>query len=278
MPALHWPESIPPSPDSSARYAPPLIGPMPGTIEGVWRGNELGRTSAQTVGTGFAALDAALPGQGWPVQALTEILLPQACVCEWRLTAPALAPLARAGGQILLVAPPKCPHTAGLEQWGLGADHLVWVDAATPAERLWATELLVKSNPRGAILVWLPQARPEQIRRLQVHAQACRAPIFLFRPVTMQREASAAPLRLSVAPGRDMHLHVHILKRRGPPCDSVLLLRSITEPMAAVLPPRLTRPDQSIAISPPSISEEATDARVLGRPAADDQCRQLASH
>jgi len=249
---------------------------MPDALEGVWRGDELGRADAPSVGTGFAALDAALPGQGWPTHALTEILLPQAGMCEWRLTAPGLAPLVAAGGPLLLVAPPKRPHAAGLAQWGIEPEHLVWIDAATPAERLWATEQLVKSNPKGAILAWLPQARPEQIRRLQVHAQSCSAPVFLFRPVTMQREASAAPLRLSVALGRDWHLQVNILKRRGPPHDGVLLLRSIAAPIAAVLPPRLSQPEQPIAI--PSTSEEATDARVLGRPAAARLHRHPAGH
>ncbi|PNG59744.1 hypothetical protein WDL1CHR_04305 [Variovorax sp. WDL1] len=251
-------------------------GLLSSAMEGMWRGDELGRADMPTVGTGFAALDAALPGQGWPTHALTEILLPQAGMCEWRLTAPGLAPLVAVGGQLLMVAPPKRPHAAGLAQWGIDADHLVWIGAATPAERLWATEQLVKSNPKGAVLAWLPQARPEQIRRLQVHAQSCSAPVFLFRPVTMQREASAAPLRLSVALGRDWHLQVHILKRRGPPHDGVLLLRSIAAPIAAVLPPRLSRPEQPIAIL--STSEEATDARVLGRAAAARLHRHPAGH
>jgi len=134
----------------------------------------------------------------------------------------------------------------------------------------------VKSNPPGAILAWLPQARPEQVRRLQVHAQSCSAPVFLFRPVTMQRDASAAPLRLSVALGRDWHLQVCILKRRGPPHDGVLLLRSIAAPIVAVLPPRLSQPEQPFAI--PSISKEATDAQVLGRPTAARLRRHPAGH
>lgn len=251
---------------------------MPGALEGVWRGDEIGHADAPSVGTGFVALDAALPGQGWPTHALTEILLPQAGMCEWRLTAPGLAQLVAAGGQLLMVAPPKRPHAAGLAQWGIDAEHLVWIDAATPAERLWATEQLVKSNPKGAILAWLPQARPEQIRRLQVHAQSCSAPVLLFRPTTMQREASAAPLRLLVALGRDWHLQVRILKRRGPPHDGVLLLRSIAAPMAAVLPPRLSQPEQPIALPSPSTSEEATDARVLGRAAAAHLHRHPAGH
>jgi protein ImuA len=46
-------------------------------------------------------------------------------------------------------------------------------------ERLWATEQILQAGPVGAVLAWLPQARPEQIRRLQIHAQSCDAPVFL---------------------------------------------------------------------------------------------------
>lgn len=62
-------------------------------------------------------------------------------------------------------------------------------------------EQLIKSDPCGAVLVWLPQARPEQLRRLQVHAQSCDAPVFIVRPETALRDTSAASLRVSVALG-----------------------------------------------------------------------------
>lgn len=47
-------------------------------------------------------------------------------------------------------------------------------------------------------MAWLPQARPEQIRRLQIHAQSCDAPVFLLRPITALNDASPAPLRVTV--------------------------------------------------------------------------------
>ena len=40
----------------------------------VWRGDELGAADAQVIATGHAALDAQLPGGGWPVGAMTELL------------------------------------------------------------------------------------------------------------------------------------------------------------------------------------------------------------
>jgi protein ImuA len=235
----------------------------------VWRANELGHAESTTISTGFPDLDAELPGQGWPCRSLTELLLPQAALCEWRLLAPALARAVADGGQVFLIAPPKTPHAPGLAQLGIPPDRLVWLQAKTPQERLWTTEQLVKANPQGAVLSWLPQARSEQIRRLQVHAQSCDAPVFLFRPVDAQRDASPAPLRVEVTLGRQWNLHVRIFKRKGTPHEGLLKLRAIPGRLADVLPPRLLRTPAAVpalpAITP--ISQEAADAGALGRTA-----------
>ena len=49
----------------------------------VWRADELARNVGATRPTGHAALDAVLPGGGWPVGALVEVLQPQAGQGEW---------------------------------------------------------------------------------------------------------------------------------------------------------------------------------------------------
>ncbi|MEG1456836.1 MAG: recombinase RecA, partial [Comamonas sp.] len=45
--------------------------------QAVWRGTEVGAAPGRTLPTGFAQLDAALPGGGWPTQGLSEVLLAQ---------------------------------------------------------------------------------------------------------------------------------------------------------------------------------------------------------
>lgn len=40
----------------------------------MWRGQNLGGAQGDTVSSGFAELDAELPGGGWPGQSLIEIL------------------------------------------------------------------------------------------------------------------------------------------------------------------------------------------------------------
>jgi protein ImuA len=148
---------------------------------------------------------------------------------------------------VVLVGPPKTPHLAGLRHVGLDERQLVWIQADAPAQRLWVTEQLIKANAPGLLVSWLPQARQEQIRRLQVCAQACDGPVFLCRPIAAQHEASAAPLRLELGFGVDWELHVHLVKRKGPAHEGVLKLRSIPGGLEAILTPRLRRPSALIA-------------------------------
>lgn len=250
------------------------VGLLPSNVsQAIWRGTEVGQAGKVVVSTGFEALDAQLPGGGWPCNSLTELLQPQPSLCEWRLLSPALARLVTTGGQILLVGPPKRPHVPGLVKLGIAEKNLVWIVADTPAERLWTTEQLVKANPRGgAILAWLPQARAEQIRRLQVHAQSCDCPVFLFRPEAVQLDASPAPLRVLATLGTDWQLQVYILKRKGALMDGFISLLSIPATLASVFTPRLMRPSQLMA------KTEASNVHALGRTVNQRHLRQIAAH
>lgn len=241
-----------PAPDlvrpSRSRARRSQTGGLPPEIEqAIWRGTDLGSQTGPVVASGFAELDAVLPGGGWPCQAIAEVLSPQPSVLEWRIVGPALRGVVAGGGKVVVVGPPKTPHLPGLHHSGIDAKHLIWVQADTPAERLWCSEQLVKSGACGALLAWLPQARPEQVRRLQVCAQACEGPVFLFRPAAAQHEASAAPLRVMVTFGLDWEIQVQVLKRKGPTHDGLVRLRSVPGGLAAILTPRLQIPSRLIA-------------------------------
>jgi protein ImuA len=216
-------------------------------IAAIWRGTEFGSVVSDTIVTGWDALDKELPGGGWPCGSLAEVLSPQPSVLEWRLIGPAIRRVVAIDRQVVVIGPPKHPHLPGLAHEGLDQRHLVWIHADAPAERLWATEQLIKSNAAGAVIAWLPQARQEQIRRLQISAQACDGLVFLFRPESAQHEASAAPLRLHATYGLDWELHVQVFKRRGPVHDGMVVLPSVPGGLASVLTPRLQRPSLLLA-------------------------------
>ncbi len=242
-----------PSKSRTRRSLPPEVE------QAVWRGCELGHQASAVVPSGFAALDAELPGGGWPTQAISEVLSPQPSVLEWRLIGPALRSIVGSGGTVVVVGPPKTPHLPGLRHSGIDERHLVWVQVDAPAERLWTVEQLVKSGACGALVAWLPQARPEQIRRLQVCAQACTGPVFLFRPAAAQHESSAAPLRVMATFGVDWELQVQVLKRRGPAHDGMVRLDSVPGGLSSVLTPRLQRP--SLIIAARQLGQEAVRRR-----------------
>jgi protein ImuA len=263
------------APDRQGDLSPSHISPLAPELSGelscsLWRGSELGTAITAVVSTGWAELDEELPGGGWPCHALTEILQAQPSVCEWRLLGPALRRIVEGDQTLTIVGPPKQPHLPGLRHVGIDDKHLVWVEAQTPAERLWATEQLIKANACGALLAWLPQARPEQVRRLQVCAQACDGPVILFRPAAAQFEASAAPLRLLVSYGLDWELQVHVHKRRGPRHEGVIHLPSIPGGLDAVLTPRLHTPSRLIR-------DREVAADVLGSTAPGQTSRRRVS-
>ncbi|MBB4842372.1 protein ImuA [Paucibacter oligotrophus] len=208
----------------------------------LWRASHLSSNAKPCVSSGFAALDAELPGKGWPTHGLSEILQHTAVHLEWRLLAPALRTLLDEPAQyrpLLLINPPLTPNLPGLQASGLPARQLVWIQADSPQQQLWATEQAIKANAAAAVLAWLPRARPEQIRRLQSHAQASSAPVFLLRPLNVQAQSSAAPLRLALRPGRDWCLHLHILKRRGPCHEGEMRLQALPAGLQQLLTPRM---------------------------------------
>lgn len=218
----------------------------PAVAAALWRADQLGSPVAATQSSGFEALDAVLPGGGWPGHGVTEILSAQSGSLEWRLLGPLLRRVCAAGRSVVLVGPPRPPHPPGLRLEGIPEQQLVWVQADTPAERLWATEQLVKAQACGALIAWLPQVRAEQVRRLQVLAAGCAAPVFLCRPATAARESSAAPLRLLARVGADWALLVNVFKRKGPPLETTLHLPSVPGGLQALMTPRLRFPSRLI--------------------------------
>lgn len=221
----------------------------------VWLANEIACSVGATWATGHAALDAALPGGGWPVGALVEVLQAQAGQGEWRLLLPALVsaghqdgrPEAQAGGsregrsdRLVLVNPPHRPFLPGLAAQGLDASRLLLVQgpgsSLNPAASVWACEQALRCAGVVAVLAWLPQVRPEQLRRLQIAAQTFRQCLFVMRPAAAQHEASPAVLRLQVETeaGTDA-LVVRLLKRRGPPLAEPLVLSARPARLQALL-------------------------------------------
>lgn len=198
----------------------------------VWHAHALARAPHPVQSTGYAALDAELPGGGWPVGALTEVLQDTGIHQEWRLLLPALVCSGTAA--VVLVGAPHAPMAPSLAARGLAPSRLLWVAAEACAGRLWATEQALRCADVDAVLLWLSPAmavRPDQLRRLQMAATEFGKLLFVMRPLRAQSEASPATLRLEVSPPAAPHaapfagMQVRLLKRRGPSLLQPLQLR-----------------------------------------------------
>ncbi len=222
----------------------------------LWRAGSLARGVGRVLATGHDALDAELPGGGWPLGGLTELLCPQPGIGECRLLRPALSALCAGAERIALVGPPYLPNAVRLVGWDFSPEQVVWVRAAKPSDLLWAAEQIVRSQAFGGVLLWLDQARPGVLRRLQVLAQAGESAIWVFRPVQALRESSPAVLRLGLAPVAGDTLSIAFHKRRGPLRDTPLVL-PLADPLQAgraSVRPLPAAPAEPLVVDPATVA------------------------
>jgi hypothetical protein len=192
----------------------------------LWRGSDLAHAAGPCIASGFHALDAVLPGGGWPLGALTELLPAHEGIGELRVLGPALAMLAARGEQLAWIAPPHQPYGPALAAAGITPASLVIVRTRTARDTLWAAEQALASNACGAVLAWLPEASFTLLRRLQLAAEAGRALALMFRDPRVAAAASPAVLRIALDT-QDGGLALRLLKRRGAPLLKPILLPAL---------------------------------------------------
>jgi hypothetical protein len=178
----------------------------------LWRGGSAPPVAG--LPSGFAELDAQLPGGGWPVGALSEILSDRNGIGELKLLMPMLARLTREDRWLAFIAPPYIPYAPALARAGVNLAHVLVVHARDGSEALWATEQALRAGTCGAVLAWPATADMQRLRRLQLAAETGHALGVLFRPGRAAGDISPAALRLKLEPTTN-GLAVHILKRRG---------------------------------------------------------------
>ena len=223
----------------------------------VWRGKELARAQEQVVSTGHAALDAELPGGGWPLANLIEVLQKDGAQHVWQLVGPALADvMARRGDPAVLVHPPYAPFGPALREQGIAPERLLCVQADKPSAQLWAAEQALRCAEVSAVLAWLPRSRNEELRRLQLCAQAGDKLLLVFRGVDARTQSSPARVRLLVQGTEQLELT--ILKRRGPPLLQPLVLQAQPQRLSALLAARKSR-RSVVPVPVPSLATHVLD-------------------
>ena len=216
----------------------PLL-PLEHLHPALWRAHQLGRGREAVQASGYSALDAELPGGGWPQRAITELLLTGAGWGEIRLLAPVLARVGAAGQGVLLLGPPAEPCAEALAQLGLALARCVVIRGD---DLLWPLEQALRSGQAGAVVAWAPASlKGEALRRLQLAAQSHEGPAFVVRAQAVAVQPSPAPLRLALDGAGPDAIAVRLLKRRGP---------ALEQPVLLALPPVLSRAARQRALTP----------------------------
>ena len=208
---------------------------------GIWQAGT-GKASTGAIASGCAELDQALPGGGWPANALTELLHDQYGVGELRLFMPALARLSRSGRWIALIAPPHIPYAPALAAQGVDLSRILLVHPRRDHDTLWAVQQALRSGTCAAVLCWPQAINERQLRRLQLAAETGRTLGILFRREEASRQSSPAALRLRLRQDAQGTV-LSILKcRAGIPGQQLRLdlgnPRTRSLPMAQDRPPR----------------------------------------
>ena len=179
----------------------------------IWRGGDCAPEPA-ALPSGFPALDAVLPGRGWPGAALTEIVLEREGIGEIRLMLPALMRLQAQGRDVVWIAPPHVPYAPALAAAGLDLARLLIVRCRSPADELWAYEQALHAPECGAAFAWLGQHDNRVMRRLAVAAREGRTWGVLWRRPGQRAVTATASLRLALV-RQEGRFAVYVLKRRG---------------------------------------------------------------
>lgn len=179
----------------------------------LWRATQLARPTHPTVATGFADLDRELPGRGWPVGQLIEVMLERPGLGEIQLFRPALMQQ-HPERSIVLVQPPHPPCIQAWAHWQLAPERLLWIQPDSTPDALWAAEQALRHNVCAAVLCWAHPIRAAALRRLHLLARQTDTLCIVLRPAAVSQQASAAVLRVALQPFRH-GMKLHIVKRQG---------------------------------------------------------------
>jgi len=178
----------------------------------LWRGNAL-KSEAPSHASGYAALDAILPTQGWPARSIVEILTPAWGIGELKLLLPKIREVTQQKRWVIWISPPYQPYAPALLQAGVDLNYVIVVDAKTSCkDAIWSMEKALQTPACAMVLAWTNWMPNGLVRRLQLAAEKGGGMAFLFRE--RETKNSPAALRLQLQPHPE-GVTVQVLKAKG---------------------------------------------------------------
>ncbi len=176
---------------------------------GIWRADQGVQGIQPGISTAYPILNEALPEAGWPIGALTELLVSVSGTGELALLTPALRSICAEGRGVALLAPPYVPQARAWEAAGIPLERMLVIDGEGN-DLLWAAEQVLRSGECGAVLVWGQAAgralNHRALQRLHLAASTGSAACFLYRPAAAEAHPS---------PAQAGNLQVNVVKCRG---------------------------------------------------------------
>ncbi|GHD66001.1 translesion DNA synthesis-associated protein ImuA [Jeongeupia chitinilytica] len=195
----------------------------------IWRG-EQGAVAQPCLPSGHAALDAVLPGGGWPRASVSELVVRRPGSGELALLWPVLR---RCNQPVVLIQPPLLPYAPAWQAAGVALTRLIWVRPASRADALWAMEQALREPGCGAVLGWMDGVDDRAARRLLLASREGGGCGFLL----CARAAGASPLPLRLAlEATPAGPAVRVLKRRGSPLAEAIMLTETNHALAGAVP------------------------------------------
>ena len=180
----------------------------------IWSGNQSTITTRAVVPTGFDELDQCLPGGGWPLGAITEILVKGINYSPLWLIAPALSVLSKQARWQTWIAPPHIPFAPALNDNGIELSRMLLVRPSRQQDALWAAEESLRSGGCSVVLFWTQHLGRIPLHRLQLAAERSKTWMIYFCTGRTVDSHTSAALRIQCQPNPD-GIQLNILKCRG---------------------------------------------------------------
>ena len=178
----------------------------------LWSGHTVAAMRARD--TGYAELNELLPGNGWPVSSLIELIPLMEGIGELSLLLPVLRRLCAEAYDVVFVRPSHIPYPPALVHAGLPLNRIIWIDAKNDEDARWCVEQTLREGIAGAVLLWSDARKDIALRRLQLAAREGESLLFMYRSPSLLQAASPATVRLALRPQAGK-LCVQVLKARG---------------------------------------------------------------
>lgn len=171
--------------------------------------------------TGFSALDAALPGGGWPAGLIWANLAGPG-IGELRLFLPAMRELAARQRRVIFLNPPYRPYASALAAAGVDLEYVRTITPERFEDSLWAADKLARSGVCGLVLFWREpgdRVTAMNLRRLQLAARQGGAHLVVYNrcrnPAHAEGLSAWASLALHLRAEDAASLTVRITRARG---------------------------------------------------------------